>query len=647
MNPKILPISLVVLLIFTGLNVNANNDDTASVCEESEKIVFSEATIDVKDEFITLDFDETTSYITKTGQPMLPVYSKTYMFPLGTKIKNVECIPGEIITQQIDEKIQPAPEPVPLNVLQEIKNLEKQDVFMDMSVYSSEELYPNTWYDYKIGVGIDKGESVIFVNINFYPVRYSPMGGFLEISESVTFEVQYEENELINTNEEGYDLVIIAPNKFKFALYPLMYHKNNIGVNTTIKTTEEIYDEYTGRDKPEQIKYFIKDAKESWDVEYVLLVGGLKSYINANDREDRNQGSEDWYVPVRYTNIDDWKDPVDMSGYISDQYYSDLYRWNETIEDYEFEDWDSNENGIFLEGNRTWNPGWFEEVDLYQDVYLGRLPCRNLYEVAIMVNKIIKYERASHWDEPWFKRMIGIGGKTFQLYQNQPDGEYLCDVSLDYMSSIVDDPVRVYASNEGTDDPIPNTKDIVSVFSEGAGFVLFQGHGNPFFWDTHVAVEDDAAWVGGIKSFSFWRFTNQKKLPIVVVGGCHNGMFNVTIMKTQMFSPESKYHWTYGIPTARCFSWRLLTIPYGGAIASTGCTGLGLGDIGDPLSLSGELEANFFYEIGQNNTETLGQVYTESIDKYMGENTLDESDVYVITIYALFGDPSLRIGGYE
>ncbi len=42
-----------------------------------------------------------------------------------------------------------------------------------------------------------------------------------------------------------------------------------------------------GRDKPEQIKYFIKDAIETYNITFVLLVGGTKGI--------RKQ----WYVPVR------------------------------------------------------------------------------------------------------------------------------------------------------------------------------------------------------------------------------------------------------------------------------------------------------------------------------------------------------------
>jgi hypothetical protein len=79
----------------------------------------------------------------------------------------------------------------------------------------------------------------------------------------------------LNTQStDQYDMVIIAPNGFSDELQPLIDHKNAINLSTTIKTIEDIYLEYPGRDKSEQIKYFIKDALDQWNITFVLLVGG-------------------------------------------------------------------------------------------------------------------------------------------------------------------------------------------------------------------------------------------------------------------------------------------------------------------------------------------------------------------------------------
>ena len=134
---------------------------------------------------------------------------------------------------------------------------------------------------------------------------------------------------------------------------------------------------------------------------------------------------------------------------------------------------------------------------------------------------------------------------------------------------------------------------IVKNMNKGAGFALFQGHGSSMMWDTRWADDSDT-WVGGFSNFNMFLLFNYRKLPIVVVGGCHNGIFNISYEKAITDSiDDSNYH-AYGVPVIMCFSWKLVKHPLGGAITCTGCTGYGIGSWGTPLSLSAELESNFF-----------------------------------------------------
>jgi len=279
---------------------------------------------------------------------------------------------------------------------------------------------------------------------------------------------------------DKYDMVIIAPQKFSSKLQPLIEHKNNYGINTTLKSTEEIYAEYDGRDRPEQIKHFIKYAMEEMGVTYVLLVGGMKSQFFGTPRDDENQGSKSWYVPVRYTNLYDDGGIYDP-GYISDLYYADIYKVvdNETV----FDDWDSNGNDVFAE----WKGFNKDVIDHYPDVYVGRLACRNNFEVKIMVDKIIKYENTPA-DPSWFNKMIVIGGDSHDdAGTDYIEGELVCDKALSYMPDF--EPIRLYASNRDSDEGLtPTPKNITNEISKGAGFVLFDGHGHPGSWNTH--------WVG-------------------------------------------------------------------------------------------------------------------------------------------------------
>ena len=58
-----------------------------------------------------------------------------------------------------------------------------------------------------------------------------------------------------STSVDEYDMVIIAPDTFSTSIQPLITHKNSHDVKTFVKTTEAIYNEYTGRDDAEKVKY--------------------------------------------------------------------------------------------------------------------------------------------------------------------------------------------------------------------------------------------------------------------------------------------------------------------------------------------------------------------------------------------------------
>ncbi len=643
MKTKILPMLVIVSLIFTGINVIAiensfQDKNTMKLSQEEDFISFSKAKIKQKEEYIEVNVAEANSVLKVTGKPVLPSNTQTFTFPRGTKIKDVECSISDVTTQVIAEKIIPASKPLKLVSLPKkigIKE-DKPEIKEDKDVYSSSELYPADWYDYKTYSGLVDGEPSVILKVNSYPVRYSPADDTIYMIDNFNIRIYYEKPAIQSRLEPVYDLLIITPTKFLSTLQPLVTHKESIGVKTTVKTTEDIYNEYTGRDKPEKIKYFIKDAYENWGIKYVLFVGGLNNHIIADDREHQNYGSTWWHVPVRYTNID--------TGYISDLYYADLYKGEG-----EFEDWDANGNGIFAE--------YFEDLDLWPDVYYGRLPCRNSIEVFFMINKIISYEKTSHTDEDWFKKMIVCGGITFEFLEGaghegkEADGEWLCNVSLDYMGDMVTDPVRIFASNTKETGPRPDYINISNELSKGAGFALFQGHGNAFLWDTKWPdSEGKMKWVGGISTFDYPLIKNGGKLPIVVVGGCHNGIFNTSFINTLFDSNpgNSKYH-AYGVPIASCFSWQIVVKISGGAIACTGCTDYGIGWMGDPLNLSAMLESNFFYKVGTDKVTTLGEAHSGSIQKYMTDVNIHSNSAhyYCITEYQLFGDPSLIIGGYS
>jgi len=410
---KIISILAIVVLIISGIGaVATNNRDTGNVIKAlSDEITISPLKIkETNTNYIEVTLDDVSTFLMEPGKPMLPKIVKTFELPFGVKNIKVEVTPGEITEKYVSKEISPSPRMLPLNAA--TTSSVKQE--KNTKIYASNDPYPSSWYKYSIRCGLNKeNKRVTHLIIHIYPVRYIPAQGKILGIEISDIKITYEENNKkpkAVTND--YDLVIIAPNIFKRHLQRLVDHKNDIGVKTFLETTEEIYKNYNGVDKPEQIKYFIKDMIETHNIKYVLLVGGLKSQFYARPKDNCNQGSKDWYLPVRYTNLyDNPKFPLEAEtlhdpGVLSDLYYADIYDGEG-----EFSSWDPNGDGVFA----AWGKPDVEDdvnIDLLPDVAVGRLACRSTGEVKTVVDKIINYETNSD-NSDWFNKMIVVSGDGF------------------------------------------------------------------------------------------------------------------------------------------------------------------------------------------------------------------------------------------
>lgn len=432
--------------------------------------------------------------------------------------------------------------------------------------------------------------------------------------------------------DENYDLIIITPTSFSDDLQPLIEHKEQHAVATKSVTLEEIYNsEYfpvEGRDDAEQIKYFIRNAIESWNISYVMLVGGKEE------------------MPVRYITI------LNLTGsslYISDLYFADIYNANGS-----FCSWDSNNNSIF--GEIDWDSGSIiDDVDLYPDVHLGRLLCSNQSEVSTVVSKIIDYENNA-FNQPWFKNLVLCGGDDarslliesilpFLLHKTGRmalEGEFMGDRVAKYLDTF--NATKIYAS--GLFRPrakMLTINNINKAINDGAGFLLFVGHGSPssaiktnFPFCKHIWLPS----YNGYPKSNVQSLNNGEKLPVAVFGGCNCGDFNNTS------SP---------------IAWEFVKHKNGGAIASFACT---TGSIIALTSLctetlTGHLTMGVFKSYSEGKY-IAGEIWSDTIVNYLNdEDAISLGDAFsylnwnhclsnhqVIEEWTLFGDPSLKIGGY-
>jgi hypothetical protein len=588
-----------------------------------------------KDGFVKLEMNGATTQLLDQNKPVLPIYVRTFEIPFGSTNIQVTCNPQNIGSMTLSAEVIPA-RIAPLSMMSENMAYVK-----DSSVYGSAAFYPDNWFSYDLGAGRNvDDQQVTFVKVVCYPVRYSPLNNLVDYAGGFDINVKYDapttQPKSLGTS---YDMVIIAPAAFETTLQPLIDFKNGKGVATMFKSMEAILVEYDGFDQPEQVKYFIKDAYDTLGITYVLLVGGLKSHLYAIDKDTISAGYIDWWVPVRYVTIPEGED----EGCLSDLYYGCLY--NATGG---FDSWDSSGDGVYA--NWGWMGAKRDYFDMNAEVYVSRLPVADTNELDRVIQRIINYESNGPEAKPWYNNFVGVGGKTFNYWKGKPDGEYLCDLAYSFTKNAIPDLnlVPVYSTNRDTSGFIPNYEDISTAINQGAGFVNFEGHGSPMKWDTiwFDGEYDNHDWVGGITLYQFLQISAGEKLPVVIVGGCHNGMYNVSMIPCITEKKEGTY-FTYGWPVPVCFSWGLIVKPRAGAIASTGCTGYGFGSGEDPYALSGALEMNFFWQVGNNSVTNLAKAHSQAITKYLNENSIYQIDAFCITNWALFGDPSLRFGGYS
>ena len=627
---------------------DSNQHSTLSEAEVSsfieDSIVCSKPTITVNDEYCSILLDEATSYLRNPGQPILPCIVKIYTFPIGTTISEISCSSVSVDDLTIKSEISYASNPVPCGSSCLLTETEK-----DASIYESGDFYPNNEYEYNIGVGLDGNKRVTYLTVRMYPVRYSPAQNLIQYAEGMDIKIQQQppQNPVVFT--DAYDLLIIAPTSFEGELQRLVEHKEAMGIRTNLMTTEDIYGTYEGRDEQEKIKYCIKNAIENWNITYVMLFGGMKG-----------QRFWSWYVPVRYSHVQ-----PNLGGdlglrkpFVSDLYYADVYKYDDET-GFSFEDWDADGDGIFSEWIGVSNK---DVMDLYPDVYIGRLPCRYKWNVATIVDRIITYETTTYGQD-WFRRIAVAGGDTYleSSYGYSTDfdeGKEMTAYALNFMPDF--EPIRLWTDGDGD---IEYTHDnIMDVLNQGQGFFLYSGHGSPTSFATHPHG-DDSIWIG-IDTSDVKNLNNREKLPIYVLSNCDNCQFNVSLLNViKLFTGGFEDPFLRMEIAPYCFGWLSSYLENGGAIAALGVTTIGLNDIGDSDKngicdisevFDGWIHAHYFYLYNQS-IDILGNIHGQTTSDYLNQfpinwktfpNSESHHNIPVLQYNALLGDPTLKIGGY-
>lgn len=630
---KIVSVFLLMLFCLQTLTVLAVQTPNELVSIQETLPLSTPQISQIDEDYLFIDHEQATSYLMVPGEPLIPKITKVYQIPVNAPLSSVAVQYSSVHSVIVPGLVKPSPKPV-------VDGSDDPTFVPPKSeIYESNTVYPPLGFSYRQVAGLDDSTHVRYLAVTCYPVRYYPTENTLVYADTITVTISYAPPiETIQYPHE-YDLMVIAPEQFSSSLQPFITHKNNKGVSTYLQTLEDIYSTYTiGRDSQEQIKYAIKDAIETKGISYVLLVGGHVGQ------------SQEWYLPVRFGHS------VSEASYLSDLYYSDVYKIvdNQTV----FEDWDSNGNGDIAEFKVFGR----DIIDGAPDVYIGRLAVQSMDELDIVLNKIITYEEDLA-DESWFRKMLLVGGDT---YPESPGG--ICEAEIDtnlsasYMTGFTFE--RLWASL-GT---LTGQTDVEAAINEGAGFIHMAGHANPASLVTYPPndkLKENKIII--MAMYNFYAFphinpvlNNNDKLPVILVGGCHNSQFNVTLanmlrdikeygIKGYFFNSPFRFYYMEWVP--KCWSWWLTSNPDGGAIATLGNTGLGMGieDAEYVTGLDGWLFPRFFYHYGQLGHHQVGMAQGLATTDYVLEFDINaDGDVrQMVQQWALLGDPSLLPGGYS
>jgi len=264
----------------------------------------------------------------------------------------------------------------------------------------------------------------------------------------------------------GYDLVIISHRDFTNHLQPLKKLRESQGLKVALTDIEDVYDELSfGNKSPKALKDFLSLAKKKWHKppRFVLLVGDAsfdpRNYLGLGEMD---------YVPTKLI------DTVYM----------------ETASD----DW-------FVDFNSDGLP----------EMAIGRLPVQTKEEAAIVVSKIVGYEKASKKNEA-----LLVADKNDQQDDFNFEGasEEVRALLPGYLT------IRKIFRGQFSSD-VQAKGELLSGINQGVLLVNFIGHGSVESWRGSLMTLEDAD-----------NLTNGIRLPFFVNMTCLNGYFQYPYSET-------------------------------------------------------------------------------------------------------------------
>ena len=565
------------------------------------------------EEYYRIEGDE---YIIIPGNPLIPLKTFSYLLPDDAVDIDVSVKEIKAETIFLSLPLFPAQKPVPF--------IENWSDFCKITrpseeIYSEDKFIPEKRIEF-LNIGYKNGFKI--VSISLFPFRYNPYSSLLELTKEIKICISYNRdgkrcslpNQKIKNMAKNflmdfvynkddierfsplikkqvskllpsgdYDYIIISgDNAFVETLKRLAEWKRKKGLKTKIITTDWIYSNYSGYDKAEKVRNFIKDAYSNWGSIWFLLCG---------------QGDWEWeeeYFPRRDLFYAHLLMPVyypDQETIPGDIYFSNLDG-----------NWDFNNNHIYGEEG--------DSVDFFSDVFVGRLPCKDVEDVENMVNKIIFFEKNS--PPSYVKRILLPASLLFPPYNWWGDS---VNNAISNMTPPGWDDIKLYQSSGNL-----TQKGIIDTLNSGVQFTHYALHGGP------GAVGD----ADGNVFLSIWD-----------IDTLHNGNYLSIQTGISCFTGALDEVWW---DDNDCFAEHFLTKIDQGGVASIMNSRFGWGNpASGKIYFSEAIDTTFYHQIFKKGIRRLGEALQRTKDIYGARATFDSLWVWCLYELNLFGDPELSV----
>jgi hypothetical protein len=284
-------------------------------------------------------------------------------------------------------------------------------------------------------------------------------------------------------------LVVTAPVWQKQAQKLADFRRNNDGLEATVVTTAQIYNEFgSGQPDPTSIRDFARYLNEHQPgkLKYLLLFGDA-SYDYKNNLKALSPLEMTYFVPT----YESHESAHPVLSFSSDDYF-----------------------GLLKKEYDAWNEDYGSNHDL--DIGVGRLPVKTIAEAEAVVSKLMRYNT---------KRSRGSWRQKIAFVADDGDGN-LHQQDAENLSKIVAKTTAAYDLRKVYVDAFPQigspvrapevSRSIDRYINEGVLMMNYTGHGGASIWADEQVVT--------LQNLFNWR--NLDNMPLIITATCEFGRYD-------------------------------------------------------------------------------------------------------------------------